>query len=138
MWTYRQIDGALLDQNEKILSFGYSGAGAGKNNPEMENVHDVGPIPRGRYRIGKPVDTVTHGPRVLPLTPFPENKMFGRSGFLMHGDSVVNPGTASEGCIVQPRFARERVAESGDDVLVVVRDEGDNFEDAEDAAVGEK
>jgi len=65
------------------------------------------------------VDTVTHGPYVLPLTPSLNNQMFGRSGFLIHGDSVVNPGTASEGCIILPRAVRQQIWGAGDHVLQV-------------------
>ena len=92
----------------------------GKNNPELENVEDVGPIPVGKYFIGSPHDTLTHGPFVLPLTPDPANEMFGRSAFLIHGDSVVDPGTASRGCIIMGRAVRKQVAVSGDKLLQVI------------------
>ena len=95
MWTYEQKTGWLIDTRGFRLSKGYAGGGAGKNNPAMQGVKNVGPIPRGRYEIEEPIDTVTHGPCVLRLVPDATNEMHGRSGFLMHGDSVVNPGTAS-------------------------------------------
>lgn len=120
MWTYEQWSGWLIASDGKRLAKGYAGAGNGKNSPVHEDVRDVGPIPRGKYDIEAPIDTVTHGPCVLRLIPNSSNEMFGRSGFLMHGDSVVEPGTASLGCIVQPRFARERVANSGDHELIVI------------------
>ena|ERR1035437_5329862 len=110
----------MIGADGKRLAYGYSGAGAGKNNPAMQKVYDVGPIPRGKYLIDVPVDTVTHGPYVLRLEPDDRNVMFGRAGFLIHGDSVVNPGSASEGCIIMPRFARERIWESLDHELEVV------------------
>ena len=65
---------------------------------------------------------MTHGPYVLPLTPDPENLMYGRDGFLIHGDSITNPGSASEGCIILPRSARTMIAASGDNRLEVVGD----------------
>ena len=37
-----------------------------------------------------------------------------------HGDSIAAPGTASDGCVIMPRFARERVWESQDRRLAVV------------------
>jgi len=46
--------------------------------------------------------------------------MFGRSNFLIHGDSVVHPGTASEGCIIAARYIREDIAKSPVKVLAVV------------------
>lgn len=117
-WTYYQESGKLSREGTDV-AFGYSGAGDGKNNPAMQEVHNVGPLPRGGYTINAPQDTVTHGPYVLPLTPDTENEMFGRAGFLMHGDSVVHPGTASEGCIIMPRAVREQVWGSGDTRLTV-------------------
>jgi hypothetical protein len=89
-----------------------------------------GPIPAGKYFIGTPHDTLTHGPFVLPLTPDPANEMFGRSAFLMHGDSVVDPGTASRGCIIMSRAVRKQVAASGDAELRVISG------GADDARVG--
>lgn len=120
MWHYEQSTGHLYDAASKLLAVGYSGHGDGVNAPTLQDVHEVGPIPEGTYSIGEPEDTPEHGPYVLRLTPAPENEMFGRSGFLMHGDSVVHPGMASQGCIIMPRFAREQVWGSGDHNLEVV------------------
>jgi hypothetical protein len=125
MWTYVQKTGELLHDGLHFAE-GYSGyddpdsGQQGKNNPELENVEDVGPIPVGKYFIGSPHDTLTHGPFVLPLTPDPANEMFGRSAFLIHGDSVVDPGTASRGCIIMGRAVRKQVAVSGDKLLQVI------------------
>ena len=96
--------------------------GTGKNNPAMQNVADAGPIPRGNYTIGVPIDLAggPHGPYVLPLTPNPANQMFGRFGFLIHGDSIAKPGAASLGCVILSRTIREAIAASGDRELTVV------------------
>ena len=124
-WRYEQKTGRLLsiaseEATAERVAIGYAGAGEGKNNPEMQDVQNVGPLPVGKYTIGEPSDTKTHGPYVLHLTPDPENEMFGRSGFLIHGDSVVQPGTASEGCMIFSRTVRERIWGSGDRALEVV------------------
>lgn len=118
-WTYEQSTGQL-SHDSGPFAIGYSGAGDGKNNPDAQDQHNVGPIPRGNYTIGAPCDTMTHGPYVLRLTPYAANNMCGRAGFLIHGDSVVHPGTASEGCIIMPRAIREKVWDSGDRDLIVV------------------
>jgi hypothetical protein len=102
------------------VAIGYSGKGEGKNNPDMQDVHNVGPLPKGKYTICAPVDTVTHGPYVLRLDPDADNEMFGRAGFLIHGDSVVHPGTASEGCIILGRSIREKIWTGGDHNLEVI------------------
>ena len=119
-WTYAQQSGELQHDGEPIAA-GYSGAGAGKNNPAMEAVPNVGPIPRGDWTIsGPPVDTKDHGPYVLRLNPAATTETFGRAGFLMHGDSKESPGCASHGCVILPRNAREQVWNSGDRNLEVV------------------
>ena len=118
MWVYDQPTGQIF-HDEKAVGTGYSGKGEGKDNPAMESVHNVGPIPKGRYTIGPPHNTLTHGPYVLPLTPDPDNLMHRRSGFLIHGDSRKAPGTASEGCIILARAIREGIWQSGDHRLEV-------------------
>jgi hypothetical protein len=120
MWTYGQKTGALL-QGGKIVATGYSGFAEGKNNPAMQAVHDVGPIPQGAWTIeGPPINTAEHGPFVLTLTPSSGTNTLGRSGFLMHGDAIHAPGTASKGCIIMARDTREQVWNSGDTNLEVV------------------
>lgn len=120
MWRYQQSTGIYQDKTGLTLCLGYSGHGIGKNNPAYQRMKNLGPIPRGFYSIGKSFDSDTHGPFCLRLTPFPENEMFGRDGFLIHGDSKANPGMASEGCICLPHNARVRISESGDEILEVV------------------
>jgi hypothetical protein len=120
MWIYEQKTGALR-LNDNIVAKGYSGHGDGKNNPEAESIHNVGPIPRGNWRIsGPPVDTSTHGPFVLHLMALPETETFGRSGFLIHGDSMEHPGAASEGCVILARSVREYVWTSNDRNLKII------------------
>jgi hypothetical protein len=122
MWTYRQANGELFLEDE-LVSTGYSGSGEGKNNPALQGVADVGPIPRGVYTIGAPTSVDLPGPHgrfVLPLTPRAGDALAGRNGFLIHGDSIEHPGAASHGCIILARVVRNRIAASGDDVLKVI------------------
>lgn len=119
MWIYKQKTGELSYEG-RLECIGYSGAGPGKNNPDMQSVRNVGPIPVGLYRVGPPFDHPLRGPYALRLTPVQGTDTLGRSGFLMHGDSKLKPGTASKGCIIAPRKSREAVALSGDDLLKVV------------------
>jgi hypothetical protein len=121
MWTYKQSTGELLDHSLVTIATGYAGHDGGKNNPDMQEHPNMGPLPRGKYDIqGPPVDTKEHGPYVLHLVPHKENQMFGRSGFLIHGDSVKKPGSASLGCMIMPRDIRETIWKSGDHLLEVV------------------
>lgn len=118
MWTYSQKTG-VLSHDGSFVSRGYAGRDKGKNNPEMQNVKATGPLPRGKYKIGKPYDSEKVGPFALPLIPDPSNEMFGRDDFRIHGDSKKAPGTASHGCMIFPRDVREKVHHSGDDDLTV-------------------
>jgi hypothetical protein len=120
MWTYEQSTGLMIDPTGMIVGEGYSGGGQGKNNPLMQAIRDVGPIPQGSYTMESPVDSKTHGPYAIHLIPDAENDMFGRDEFLCHGDSIIAPGTASEGCIIQNHETRIKMWESGDHRLQVV------------------
>jgi len=119
MWIYEQSTGKLSSTDTGFLATGYSGNGTGKNNPLAQSIHDVGPIPSGVYAIGAPFNSPDHGPFALRLSPDAANQMFGRTGFLMHGDSREHPGCASKGCVIMPREARETVWASGDRELQV-------------------
>jgi hypothetical protein len=118
-WSYSQFSGDLVYDGRRI-AFGYSGNGAAKNNPLAQSEANHGPIPQGLYTMQEPIDSPTHGPYAIPLVPFPSNLMFERFGFLVHGDSLVSPGQASDGCIILPRSVREQMWNSGDHTLSVV------------------
>jgi hypothetical protein len=45
--------------------------------------------------------------------------MFGRGLFLVHGDSIANPGEASEGCIIMPHGVRVNWLQTGDTIEVI-------------------
>jgi hypothetical protein len=137
MWTYVQLTGAFLSPSGLLIAYGYAGAGIGRNNPRMQTVKNVGPLPCGFYTMNPPVDTKDHGPYVIWLTPDDSNLMFNRGDFGIHGDSIPHPGSASEGCIIQPRFARERAWESNDHRLQVITGFDNNAEQVQDAAMGE-
>jgi Protein of unknown function (DUF2778) len=120
VFEYHQLSGELF-QDKTHVAFGYSGKGEARNNSAYQQVPSVGPIPQGLWAIsGPPADTSTHGPFVLRLTPAEGTNTFGRSGFLVHGDSLVHPGQASEGCIILPRAAREQIWNSNDRDLRVI------------------
>lgn len=121
MWTWEIDTGTLRSAAGTVVGSGYAGAPDHINLAISQALKDRGPIPEGRYLIDPPVDTRTHGPFVLWLTPNPSNQMFGRSGFGIHGDSVVHPGTASEGCIILARAIRQIIWASGDHHLQVRR-----------------
>jgi hypothetical protein len=118
-WTYQQSTGQL-SHNGEFIATGYAGIGPDCNNPASQNVPFKGPLPQGTYTIDPVLDDGGHmGPFVLPLTPWPNNNMFGRSGFYIHGDTAARNQTASNGCIVLDRQYRLMISQSSDTVLTV-------------------
>ena len=118
-WTYSQSTGELR-HNGVVVARGYSGNGTGRNNPDAEAQHDVGPIPRGRYQIGASYHNAHTGDVTMNLDPVGHDA-HGRTLFRIHGDSRQHPGQASDGCTIFGLDVRQRIAHSGDNVLDVTR-----------------
>ena len=116
-WGYIQSTGDLTFNRSRVAT-GYSGHTNGKNKPHMEHVRNVGPIPRGEYKIETPRNSARTGSFVLPLTPVGHNAL-GRTDFQIHGDSRSNLSFASNGCIILNRSIREKIWQSGIRKLVV-------------------
>jgi len=120
MWIYNSSNGAL-SHNGILAGTGYSGHQAGINNPEMESIHNTGPIPRGSWTISHFFnDPGGKGPVVARLSPDEGTETFGRGGFMIHGDNAQHNEGASYGCIILARSLREQIATSGDSILQVV------------------
>lgn len=123
-WTYKQATGELLDPSGQHVATGYAGGNCGenpegKNNPLLQAIKSVGPLPVGKYTLGEVVAQSHLGPYAIPLIPYTSNQMFGRGDFYMHGDTTPS-GNASEGCIIMPRIVRVRVYGSDDRTVEVV------------------
>ncbi len=142
--TFIISTGEFLKPDGSHLCRAYAGQPPHVNDPEAVALHNIGPLPPGRFIIGKPMNIDTDpanwmaalrhmGPFVMPLEPCPDENLKldwlgGRGGFYLHGDSVEHPGTASNGCVipkgtpfVSDRQMREAIAEirKTDDVLIV-------------------
>ena len=74
-----------------LLGTGYAGHGEGVNIRSSVR-SQYRSLAAGCLPINPPVNTTTHGPYVMWLTPDPANEMFGRSGFGIHADEIANPG----------------------------------------------
>jgi len=116
-YTYRQHDG-LLTHGQTFVGTGYSGHGEGKNNPAMQGVQKVGPIPVGRYKIGPAYAHPKLGPCVMNLDAMEGTNTLGRSLFRIHGNNAQND--ASHGCIILGPAIRRSIADSGEHTLEVV------------------
>lgn len=123
-WQYqrRGADGnGHLFLNGEEVGQGYSGhPPSGLNNPDMEQVRDVGPIPGGRWLIGTFRSDPHLGPCVAPLTPLIPTDAFGRSGFFIHGDNANGNHSASDGCVILSLDLRERIRTGPVDSILVV------------------
>ena len=108
---YSQSTGSFVCRNAGGQTYasctGYAGKGQGLDNPAAQNQRNVGPIPQGTYTVGG--FTTRRGANTRPLTPDPSNHMYGRAGFLLHGDNAARNNTASEGCIIIPPQCRTAV-----------------------------
>lgn len=113
-WTH--IDDAT--GNRTVVGNGYSGTGAGRNNPAMEAVPNVGPTPRGDYNIGDARNSPNTGRMTLAITPRPGTDTHGRTLLRIHGDNADHD--ASEGCAIAPYNVRRMINDSDDRVLHVV------------------
>lgn len=118
-WIYRQSTGELYRNGRKVAT-GYSGLGVAKNNPLAQHERNLGPIPQGAYLIGQERESEEHGPVAIPLIPVTGTETYGRGSFMVHGDSVQHPGSASHGCIIVNRPIREQIAASHEKLLLVI------------------
>ncbi len=117
-WQYKQSTGELSCDGE-FEGTGYSGAGIGHNEPDLQNIPNIGPIPVGLYKIGAAYDDIGKlGPCVMALDPLTDTNTFGRSLFRIHGDNVNHD--ASHGCIILGPAIRRKIAASADRNLMVV------------------
>lgn len=120
MWVWGQRQGVLVTPMGKFAEYGHAGRLEGRNNPDMERVKGIGPLPCGLYTMQIPHNSPTTGPYTLTLIPDASNDMHGRSSFAIHGESTTDPENSSHGCIVVSREARVRAWESGDHRLMVI------------------
>ena len=124
-WTFEQSTGKLYAPDGELMATGYAGGNCGENpeginNPSLQNIRSVGPLPQGLYTHVEAVEGSKLGPFAIPLIPEPDNEMFGRGGFYMHGDNFKGNRSASEGCIIMPRAIRLSFYNSDDGQIKVV------------------
>lgn len=109
------------DGNRALIARGYSGSRDARNNPERQREPAYGPIPIGEWKISPPWDHPRLGKIAFPLVPCPGTETFGRSAFLIHGDNSKRDFSASTGCIILDRPAREAIRALGCKFLTVER-----------------
>ncbi|MDR3392467.1 MAG: DUF2778 domain-containing protein [Sulfuriferula sp.] len=101
-----------------FVGMGYSGHQDSLNDIHKQNLQGIGPLPAGLYVISKIYNDPERGRNTWVLTPDPRNKMYGRSGFLVHGDTPAQAHSASDGCIIMPYWVR-CLGQVGDEIEVL-------------------
>lgn len=121
MITYSQSTGRITS-GQVLIGVGYSGHEEGLNNSEFENKHDIGPIPRGKWKMITFFENQyeNKGTHVIRLEPNEETETFGRDGFLVHGDNAAMDKSASHGCIIVEKSARDKMWSDADKIIEVV------------------
>ncbi len=122
--TYSQSTGHLKCVDDEtgdtvVEADGYAGNGEGRNNPSMQDVPFMGPLPTGVYNMGPTVNSPHTGPVTIVLrhqgggSNFPPTR--SPDSFRIHGPNPAHPDTSSKGCIVVPKKVREAISqECGD------------------------
>ena len=78
-YVYSQSTGQFKLDND-VIGIGYSGKGAGRNNPAMQTQKNLGPIPAGDHKImGKRVDPKTGEPVFDTLPSFQNARLLPRA-----------------------------------------------------------
>ena len=129
MLTYSQSTGIMTRAGEQIAK-GFAGNDSrpvvnpnhvhGYNNPLAQNVHCIGPLPQGLYKI---VEWQDERPGLGPIVAVLQQvsgETFGRDGFRIHGASASDPLNSSEGCIVLPHNDRVAVRATGETLVQVI------------------
>lgn len=115
----------LINGEESVrVGIGWAGNHEGKNNPAMQTVPSVGPLPQGRYTLQPWEAYHGHlGPLVSFLQPDSANTMFGRGDFFIHGPAMspASYGQESKGCIVMAHEVRQKLSDLGVTALEVVQ-----------------
>jgi RHS repeat-associated protein len=122
VWIYDRATGQLSHQPDSggppaPIDQGYSGNGNGRDNPNMSDVPNTGPIPAGTWSIGDQFRSGRTGPGAMSLSPAPGTQTYGRTAFQIHGNNRSND--ASSGCIILNRPTRDLIQNSSDRTLLV-------------------
>lgn len=118
-WVYKVSAHTFYLDGVYKFNAEYSGRPGLMNDSANECISDKGPIPRGTYTIGAAFYHHKTKAYTMRLTPFIENQMCGRDGFMIHGNSVAHPLDASDGCIILNLSERKIINDSTDKILVV-------------------
>ena len=108
-WTYSQSTGVLFNHSTNQSWQCYSGHGDGLNNPQLQDLVMVGPIPQGSWEVVEIASDLKTGPVtwflewMAPIWSYPGRD---KGSFRVHGDNAEVNHTASDGCVIAPHDCR--------------------------------
>ena len=120
--NYSQSQHQLTDDDGNVVAppdACFAGNHEGLNNPAMQNVGFIGPLPQGVYSVGDWGEHGALGPNSAPLTQV-SGDTYGRNNFFCHGPGGHDPSQCSEGCIVVEAEYRQKVIDLAPDTITVV------------------
>ncbi|MDT3563578.1 DUF2778 domain-containing protein [Cronobacter malonaticus] len=118
-WVYKVSVNKFYLNGTYQFDAEYSGRPGYWNDSANECISNRGPLPRGTYTIGPAFNHPRTRAYTMRLTPYIENQMCGRDGFMIHGNSGAHPTQASDGCIILNLQGRMAINDSSDKILVV-------------------
>jgi hypothetical protein len=104
-FVYSVRTGQLTLDNQ-LLGIGFSGVGAARNNPALQNQPKTGPIPVGEWRIATRVKDIKTGEPALHLHQLMNPPVRFGEIFTIHADTRPNAG---ESGIAMPRNVRDAI-----------------------------
>ena len=126
--NYSQSTGQMTKDDGTLVATGFAGNNSrpgvnpkhlqGMNNPDMQSVHCIGPLPQGTYTVGTWGLHHPVGPNSAPLTQT-SGETFGRNAFFIHGPGDTDPMNSSEGCICIHMPDRQKVIDLNPDQITV-------------------
>jgi hypothetical protein len=116
-FVYNQRTGQLTRDNQ-LVGMGFSGTGAARNNPALQNQPKTGPIPAGEWRIALRVKDFKTGEPLFHLHQLTNPPVRFGEPFTIHADTRPNAG---ESGIAMPRNVRDGIKVGGFTKLKVVQ-----------------
>jgi len=111
---YEQASGRFLfcrGGKFELIGVGYAGAPGCVNDPLSDHIRSRGPLPKAQYLLFERFHARFARP-AYRLEPCVGSVMHGRSDFWVHGDNSALDQSASTGCIVLGRSARQWIGDT--------------------------
>lgn len=117
MWVYSVTKKTLWKNSGGVVtSRCNSGHDGATNISALEDMEDIGPIPRGTWQILNGFDSKSAGAKTIPILPL-DHKARNRTGFTLHGNIGRIPQANG---IAMPLSVRNKIDKSKDKVILII------------------